>query len=90
MDGDKNYQANYKVFDYKTKNVEICLNNLFDFVTNQIFNITPDMKFGTVNPQRQQVFLQLFFNFIIFYYILLYYILLYFIIIIIKCHWHSF
>lgn len=55
MEAEKCFTTNFKIFEYKTKNLEKCLNSLFNFLTNQSFNITPDMKFGTANAQRQKV-----------------------------------
>jgi hypothetical protein len=55
MEAEKSFKSNFKIFESKSKNVEKCLNSLFHFLTNQSFNITPDMKFGKANSQRQKV-----------------------------------
>lgn len=62
MEGEKGILSNVRSFDYKSKIIDKCLNDLYDFVMNQSFNITPDMKYGTINPQRQKVTFQKIFN----------------------------
>lgn len=50
--------SNIRIFEYKSRIINKCLNDIFDFITNQSFNTTPDMKFGAINPQRQKVLIK--------------------------------
>lgn len=44
-----------KMIERKTENVSKCLKDLELFVTNQLFNTSPYIKFGSINQRRQKV-----------------------------------
>lgn len=45
-----------KMIERKTENVSTCLKDLELFLTNQLFNTSPYIKFGSINQRRQKVF----------------------------------
>lgn len=45
-----------RLIERKTENVSKCLKDLELFITNQLFNTSPYVKYGSVNQRRQKVY----------------------------------